>query len=239
MNDGSEVKRITTGVAELDGLLYGGLPEGSQTVIIGQPGTGKSILAFQILYSNARKGIPCTVILLDQRKEDFIKNATSAFSGFKDVQELIDKKLLNIAENTTEDKFTSREAIMSFIARTINLAQANNSKIVAMDELSLLRALLDDDREFTRTLNYIAENFHLIGVTGVVTMELPDSNSDTQIPGLYEESMFDGVIRLANIVNGEETRHVCAIAKMRYSRYKSTSTTLEITPEGIVMTPIK
>jgi len=235
----SNIGRIKTGVSELDDLLYGGLPECSQNVIMGQPGTGKSILAFQIVYNNARQGMPSTVVLIDQRKEDFVKNVSSAFSHFKDLDRFIEGKLINISENIVDDKFLSREAIMTFIAGIIKSVQSNNSKIVVLDELSLLRALLSDDREFTRTLNYITENLHMIGVTSVITMELPDSNNTTEIPGLLEESMFDGVIRLANIVNGDETEHVCAIVKMRFSKYKSTSSTMRITPDGVVMSPVR
>ena len=233
----SSVGRIKTGVSELDKVLYGGLPEGSQTVILGQAGTGKSILAFQIVYNNAKQGIPCTVVLLDQRREDFLKNISNAFTHFDDLDELMDKKLINISENIADDKFTSREAIMTFIAGIIKAAQSNKSKVVVLDELSLLRVLLSDDREFTRTLNYITENLHIIGVTSIITMELAEGSTKTDIPGLLEESMFDGVIRLKNVVKGDEVEHVCAVIKMRYSKYKSTSNTMKITPDGVVLNP--
>ncbi len=235
----SNIERVKTGVSELDDVLFGGLPEGSQNVIMGQPGTGKSILAFQVIYNNAKQGTPCTVVLLDQRRQDFLKNVGSAFANYEDLDELIDKKTINISENTADDKFLSREAIMTFIAGIIKSTQSNNSKVVVLDGMSILRSLLADDREFTRTLNYITENLHMIGVTSIITMELPDNDPNTIIPGLLEESMFDGVIRLANIVNVDETEHVCAVVKMRYSKYKSTSSTMRITPDGVVMRPIR
>ncbi len=238
-NEYSEVSRIKTGLAELDDRLYGGLPEGSQNMIAGQPGTGKSILAFQIIYNNAKQGVPCTVILIDQRREDFLKNVGSAFAHYNDLDKLLDKKLINISENLVGDKFLTRESIMTFIAGIVRAAQSNNSKVVVLDELSLLRSLLADDREFTRTLNYIAEDMHTIGVTCFITMEIPDSSVSNEIPGLLEESMFDGIIRLTNVVNGDETEHVCSVVKMRYSKYKSTSSKMSITPDGVVMGPAK
>ena len=47
------MSRLTTGDAELDAILGGGLPEGSLIVLAGAPGSGKTILAQQICFANA------------------------------------------------------------------------------------------------------------------------------------------------------------------------------------------
>ena len=46
---GDEVKRIPTGIAEMDRVLGGGLLPGSLILLGGNPGIGKSTLALQIL----------------------------------------------------------------------------------------------------------------------------------------------------------------------------------------------
>jgi circadian clock protein KaiC len=48
------LRRIETGVRNLDALLHGGLPRGSVTVFGGSPGAGKTILAQQICFHHAR-----------------------------------------------------------------------------------------------------------------------------------------------------------------------------------------
>ncbi|MBA2332456.1 MAG: circadian clock protein KaiC, partial [Actinobacteria bacterium] len=47
------MKRLATGVPELDLVLGGGLLPGSLVVIAGGPGTGKTILAEQISFAAA------------------------------------------------------------------------------------------------------------------------------------------------------------------------------------------
>jgi circadian clock protein KaiC len=47
------VTHITTGSADLDHVLGGGLPVGSLVILAGAPGTGKTILAQQICFANA------------------------------------------------------------------------------------------------------------------------------------------------------------------------------------------
>ena len=48
------IERIPSGHERLDALLGGGLPANGINLIIGHPGTGKTILAEQYLFHNAR-----------------------------------------------------------------------------------------------------------------------------------------------------------------------------------------
>lgn len=47
--------RLSTGIPAFDTVLGGGLPVGSLIVLAGVPGTGKTILAQQICFSNATR----------------------------------------------------------------------------------------------------------------------------------------------------------------------------------------
>jgi len=48
------LEKLSTGIPSLDRILQGGLPRNSVNVIAGPPGTGKSILAQQMVFHNAR-----------------------------------------------------------------------------------------------------------------------------------------------------------------------------------------
>lgn len=48
-----EIERISTGIPNLDWILNGGIPRYSVNIIAGPPGTGKTILAQQIIFHNA------------------------------------------------------------------------------------------------------------------------------------------------------------------------------------------
>ena len=52
------MERIPSGNERLDTLLGGGLPENGINLFIGHPGTGKTILAEQYLFQNAREDRP-------------------------------------------------------------------------------------------------------------------------------------------------------------------------------------
>ena len=53
MSDNVTIQRLATGVPGLDAILEGGLPEFSFNLIIGAPGSGKTTLAHQIMFSLA------------------------------------------------------------------------------------------------------------------------------------------------------------------------------------------
>lgn len=224
------VTRLATGINGLDDLLYGGIPEGSQMLLLGETGSGKTLLSFEILYNNAKKGIPCTFIAVDQETRDILKNVKNAFPQFNEVKEYIDKGTINMYEKGMDNEFKNLENVMVFISEVIQAININQSKMLAIDSLSLMRALLQDDRMFTRVINYITENLHNLGVTSIINIETPSSTLDIP-PGLYDESMFDGIIKLSN--PNKSGKSYISVVKLRYSKYKSNPMAFEITPEGI------
>ena len=58
--------RFETGVPKLDRVLGGGFRRGSTVMVIGAPGTGKTILAQQIAFHGAARGEPALVDVVTQ-----------------------------------------------------------------------------------------------------------------------------------------------------------------------------
>src|SRR3990167_2220103 len=52
------MKRVKTGNTEIDEILGGGFPQNAIHIIMGKPGTGKTILAEQLCFANALPGRP-------------------------------------------------------------------------------------------------------------------------------------------------------------------------------------
>src|ERR1700680_2103345 len=52
------IRKLPTGVRGLDDILGGGIPEFSFNIIAGQPGSGKTTLAHQIVFANATERGP-------------------------------------------------------------------------------------------------------------------------------------------------------------------------------------
>ena len=147
------ISRLRTRVAGLDDLLAGGLPENSQNLVAGTLSSGKTLLAFEILYRNAMAGIPCSFITIDQTVKDVLREVTGAMPSL-DCEKAMKAKLLNIAEIQMDSEFSSRESFLMFLSNVINAARSNSSKLIAVDSISLMRALFENNRSFTRSLNF-------------------------------------------------------------------------------------
>jgi circadian clock protein KaiC len=229
------ISKLHTGVKGLDELLYGGVPEGSQILLAGDSGSGKTLLSFEIAYNLAKSGKNTVYITIDQSINSLMKNVANAFTGMRDIDELRSSKKLSIIEKEIDTAFKSRENLLMFIADAIKMTEANSSKVLFLDSLSLFRSLMENDRAFTSSMNYISESFSNVGLTTFMIME-DSMNELDRVPGLLEESMFDGIIRLTKKTGQTSPmRHFATIVKMRYSRYLPNSVPFEITSSGIVI----
>ena len=70
-------KRLSTGIAELDKMMGGGIPEGDSLLIAGSSGTGKSLLSTHFIDSGIRAGEPGIVAVFEERPDEYAGRASS------------------------------------------------------------------------------------------------------------------------------------------------------------------
>jgi KaiC/GvpD/RAD55 family RecA-like ATPase len=87
--------RISTGIAELDALLDGGFRRGKLYLVLGEPGTGKTIFALQFLYKALKEGQKALYVAIDEKPADLVEQAASL--GW-DLNEHIERKTLLILD---------------------------------------------------------------------------------------------------------------------------------------------
>ena len=72
-----EVRRVPSGVAALDALLGGGVEEGTSTLLVGPPGTGKSTIAAQFAASVSTRGGKAVIFTFDESPRTLVNRAAS------------------------------------------------------------------------------------------------------------------------------------------------------------------
>ena len=70
-------KRVSTGIQELDVLIEGGLRNGKTYLVVGEPGTGKSVFGLQFLMSGLRQKERGLYVVIDEKPADVIEQAGS------------------------------------------------------------------------------------------------------------------------------------------------------------------
>jgi circadian clock protein KaiC len=72
------IERLKTGNPNLDEVLLGGFPINTINVVMGAPGSGKTILAEQLVFSNATPEAPALYLTtLSEPLDKFIQHGQS------------------------------------------------------------------------------------------------------------------------------------------------------------------
>lgn len=70
-----DVERLSTGIAEFDRIVEGGIPRGFFVAVVGEPGTGKSIFCQHFIAEGIRVGDKNIYVTTEESRESIIRQA--------------------------------------------------------------------------------------------------------------------------------------------------------------------
>jgi circadian clock protein KaiC len=131
------LNRVATGVPGLDAILGGGLPEFSFTLIAGSPGSGKTTLAHQIMFSLATRERPALffTVLGEPPLKMLRYQQQFSFFNFSKIDESI--YFINLSEEVSTGKFDQ------VLARITAEVEAAAPGVVFVDSF---RSIMRDER---------------------------------------------------------------------------------------------
>jgi circadian clock protein KaiC len=200
----ASLERFDTGVPNLDLVLGGGLLRGTIVMVVGPPGSGKTILAQQIAFRAAAR-----------------REAVLYFTGYSETHD----KLL--AHNRSLDYFAP-EAIGAEVqmgslpdllaqgpdeAKTavIDTARKQHASLVVLDGFRSIRGFLPDDQAAAEFLYSLGARLALLGATLLVLVE-GDATDRIRDP---EQSVCDVIVSLHRVVRGGGHRREIEVLKVR------------------------
>lgn len=237
---GQDLRRVKIGVAELDSMMGGGIPEMNQVVIAGGPGTGKTMLTLQFAYFNAKNGIPSTFIALEEQTEMIVRNFKHAFPELSDFDQLVQSgKLLidtaNISSRIQPSVNQGNYSFTTIVSDIEDVIRRNNSKCLVIDSISFLSLILKESGMYRKSLLALTNNLRKMGMTTLFTMEVP-YNSRGELKFSDEFFIFDGIIALyENAVKINEREMRIEVLKMRGSSHSFASASYSVSDSGIVV----
>jgi len=138
------------GIRELDEIFGGGLPIPSTLLILGDIGTGKSVLCQQFIYAQAKKGYECTYFCIDNSPSDVRMNMISL--GW-DPTELEEKGLIKFVdifigrEETSDEKYQGNARNFDELVPTVKKFFLQNQRFV-IDSISSVAFLHGEDKAY-------------------------------------------------------------------------------------------
>lgn len=231
------MKPVKTGIDGFDNLFeIGGYPRGDTILVLGGPGSGKSIFGMQYLVAGAtRYDEPGIFITLEETPEK-IKRNTRDFGWDLEALEgenrLVIMDAVNYIVREDVDMESLREGmdVDNFIANIKDAIQTVGARRVVIDSLAVMNLYAADDFERRRKLLKLA---HHLANEDVTTMLITEARSASigvsEFP--IESYIFDGVITLR--LEPESQLRKISIRKMRGTKHVVGSFKFSITEGGI------
>src|SRR5215207_9433227 len=211
--EGGDDKRVSTGIAGLDDVLFGGLDPDRLYLVEGEPGTGKTTLALQFLLNGAREGEKGLYVTLSESEREL--RLVGARHGWSldaiSIFELIPPE----ASLDPERELTLFHPAEMELSETSKLIFDQVSEIapvrVVFDSLSEIRLLAQNPLRYRRQILALK---HFFSGRKCTVLLLDDMSSVEHALQLH--SIAHGVIVLEQLAleYGSERRRL-RVAKMR------------------------
>lgn len=229
MNDKVQIGCHPTGVPGLDVLLGGGLSEFSFNVISGAPGTGKTTLAHQIMFSqasNARKALFFTV-LGEPPLKMLRYQQQFAFFDIDKVDSCI--RYINLAEDLRTGDFSG------VLERIVREVESFSPGLVFVDSFRSVIQMAKNGNEG------VADLQHFIQELGT---RMTSWQATTFLIGEYAEdeaspvmTVADGMLSLSQEVVGNSALRKIRVVKMRGQAHMAGPHTFRMTNDGVRIYP--
>ncbi|MDB5309416.1 MAG: putative circadian clock protein KaiC [Gemmataceae bacterium] len=219
-------RRLSSGVADLDGMLGGGIPEGDSLLVAGPSGTGKSVLATQFIAAGLRRGEPGIVAIFEERPDEYAERAANLGMDFETARHDGQLSVIYLRPLDLSVDETIRE-ILDAVART-------GAKRVAIDSLAGFEMALAPGfrADFRESLYRMIGALTRTGVTIVSTVEVTETFTELALSPYSISFLSDDIIRLRYVEIGGQLRKVLMVVKMRAGDHSKDIREYEITAEG-------
>jgi len=226
MNNKVTIHRLATGVPGLDAILGGGLPEFSFNLIVGTPGSGKTTLAHQIMFSLATPERPALFFTVLGEPPLKMLRYQQQFSFFDAAKINSSIRFVNLSDEVSLGNFDQ------VLARITAEVERFSPALVFVD--SFRSVMLEAGRHKQGMLN-LQQFIHQLGVhlTGwqATTFLIGEYVSDSEPPPVF--TVADGLLSLEQTISRNSMVRKLQILKMRGQATRPGMHTFRITGEGI------
>jgi circadian clock protein KaiC len=226
--DLAKLQRLSTGSEALDSILGGGLPERSVTILAGEPGAGKTVLALQLVFHLSRQGKRAHYFTTLSEPSLKLIRYMQQFAFFD--ADLLDDRVVFV-DLGTDLLAKGAEEALELAKRRVEREEPD---VVVIDSFKAVHDLVRENGPAKRRLVYqLAVSLAAWGATTLLVGEY--SNEDTL--RLPEFAIADGIIRLGSERQELTSIREIEILKLRGASYMAGRHFFEIGPNGLRFYP--
>ena len=225
------LSKVTTGIRGFDEISRGGLPRNRTSLVMGGPGTGKTVFALQSLVNAAReRKQPGLFVAFEEGPEEICANAATFGWGLRpganNAPFFLDARLSPTVVQSGDFELSGLLAILEAKKRELRAGW------IVFDGIDVLLALLQNPsaemREIYRLRDWLARN----DLTAIITAKIDGDNSSPASYG-FMQFMVDCVIRFDRRLEQEISVRRLEITKYRGSDFAPGEFPLSFGPRGM------
>ena len=219
---------VPSGVADLDGLLGGGLDRGTSALLIGPAGTGKSAMAMQYSVAAALRGDAASVYAFDEGLETL--RARSEGLGMP-ITRLMEAGKLRV-QQIDPAEMTPGEMV-DHIRRDVT---SRGTRVIVVDSLTGYLAAMPEEKFLIVQLHELLSFLRQRGVLTVLTVA--QAGLIGQVVGPVDVSyLADTVVLLRFFELRGEVRKAISVLKRRMGKHATDIRELSMSEKGLALGP--
>ena len=219
--------RVRTGNPQADLVLGGGFPANSINIVMGQPGTGKTIFAEQLLFENASDDRPS--IFITTLSEPLAKTVSYVQRfGFFD-----ERRLVSAIQYHDVAPILLAQGPDGLVPWLADLIKTSRPKIIVIDSFRAIHDLAVSTQQMRRVVSELAGFLSAYEVTTFLVGEYATSD----IQRFPEFAVGDGIVELARHTLTSRDERYFRVLKLRGSGYREGQHAFRIAAEGLRLYP--
>lgn len=215
---------VSSGLAEVDDLIGGGLERGSATLVMGPAGVGKSSLALQFVTAAAAGGDRIAFFIFEEHRSIFLKRAASL--GF-DLPAILESGSL-IVQQIDPAEMSSGE--FAYAVRTA--VERDKCSIVVIDSLNGYFNAMPEEHFLTLHLHELLSYLTGAGVTTILIVSQHGALGHVSSP-VDVSYLADAVILLRYYERRGAFGRAISMLKNRTSAHEQTVRDFRLTANGV------
>ena len=219
--------RLPSGSERLDAVLGGGFPAHAINLVVGAPGSGKTILAQQYVFHNATVQRPAIYLTtVSEPLEKVLRyGQTMAFFDASTVGRTVFYEDLG--------ELLGAEGLGGVLERIDQLVKDQRPGIIVIDSFKALQTYAGDQGEFRRFLHRLAGRLSAFPVTSLWIGEYDEAELSTA----PEFAVADAIVRLTSEQVGQRELRVLQVLKLRGSGFLSGRHAYRLSDAGLEVFP--
>lgn len=219
--------RLPSGSARLDAVLGGGLPLNAIALIIGSPGTGKTMLAQQYLFHNATVDRPAVYLsTVSEPLEKILRYGQSL--DYFDASALGGSVMYEDLGHTLND-----DGLTGVLSRVTELIKQTRPGLIVIDSFKALQDYAPDAQTFRHFLHDLAGHLSAMPITSLWVGEY----DATHVIDAPEFAVADVILSLSTDRTTDRKMRALEVLKLRGSGFMSGKHSYRLSAQGLDVFP--